>query len=162
MVVTRHENAAQLFNTKFRLNFKSTAPDPFYDNEMHYPTEMTIGRSSACNVILDYRTVSTMHAKISYERENGGSIGSFVLEVYFRPLFCSLLDTFILNAVLGLTFFKRVITLFTETSVVRTSWEPNYLAHGSNNNVFRCSRECNRWQWAITIWITRLYFLQQC
>lgn len=31
------------------------------------PTIPFTGRSSSCNMILDYRTVSTIHARISYE-----------------------------------------------------------------------------------------------
>lgn len=80
MVVTRHENAPQLFNTKFRLNFRGDEGSADADGAPPYPTEMTIGRSSACNMVLDYRTVSTMHARISYHRGDGGP-GTFTLEV---------------------------------------------------------------------------------
>ena len=31
------------------------------------PGTMTVGRSSACNMILDYRTVSTVHAKLFFQ-----------------------------------------------------------------------------------------------
>ena len=31
------------------------------------PTSLTIGRSSSCNLVLDYRTVSTLHAVLSFE-----------------------------------------------------------------------------------------------
>ncbi|CAM9451318.1 unnamed protein product, partial [Ectocarpus fasciculatus] len=79
MVVTRHENAPQLFNTKFRLNFRGDEGSADADGAPPYPTEMTIGRSSACNMVLDYRTVSTMHARISYHRGDGGP-GTFTLE----------------------------------------------------------------------------------
>ena len=72
VVVTRHDTNSALFNTKFRLNFgrlPSTSPDQFQDI-LDNPNELLIGRSSSCNMVLDYRTVSTVHAKISYE--NGG------------------------------------------------------------------------------------------
>jgi hypothetical protein len=85
VVVTRHENAPQLFNTKFRLNFK----DPYGAAEgARYPAEMTIGRSSACNMVLDYRTVSTMHARMSYQDRNPitGEAGGFVLQVLVSAL----------------------------------------------------------------------------
>jgi len=67
VVVTRHDTSPGLFNTKFRLNF-----GPGYnatEQQLHEdpaPSELTIGRSSVCNMVLDYRTVSTVHAKLSY------------------------------------------------------------------------------------------------
>lgn len=68
VVVTRHDTSPGLFNTKFRLNFTPRADVPAHmahlmDN--HETSEITIGRSSACNMVLDYRTVSTTHAKAS-------------------------------------------------------------------------------------------------
>jgi len=68
VVVTKHDTNPSLFNTKFRLNFGESArhPDmPPFLNDDDYNT-ITIGRSSSCNMILDYRTVSTIHAKITY------------------------------------------------------------------------------------------------
>lgn len=62
VVVTKHDTSPGLFNTKFRLNFGNNvnaaldAPEPV--------GALTVGRSSTCNMILDYRTVSTMHAKL--------------------------------------------------------------------------------------------------
>ena len=41
------------------------------------PSELVIGRSSFCHVVLDYRTVSTTHAKVSYvipPHSRGGAI----------------------------------------------------------------------------------------
>jgi len=73
VVVTKHDTNPGLFNTKFRLNFHSIVnntdgalpfQDPIEDNII------TIGRSSSCNMILDYRTVSTIHARITYEEGN--------------------------------------------------------------------------------------------
>ena len=72
VVVTRHDTNSSLFNTKFRLNFgrlPSTSTDQLQDI-LDNPNELLIGRSSSCNMVLDYRTVSTVHAKITYE--NGG------------------------------------------------------------------------------------------
>jgi pSer/pThr/pTyr-binding forkhead associated (FHA) protein len=71
VVVTRHDTSPELFNTKFRLNFGpgyrigSTTELNTEDPEMN-PSELTIGRSSMCNMVLDYRTVSTVHAKLFY------------------------------------------------------------------------------------------------
>lgn len=71
VVVTRHDTSPGLFNTKFRLNFGpgyriGGEPNQLQDDPDLSPTELTIGRSSVCNMVLDYRTVSTMHAKLSY------------------------------------------------------------------------------------------------
>ena len=65
VVVTRHDTSPGLFNTKFRLNFASQGHANHAMNNDHESTEITIGRSSACNMVLDYRTVSTTHAKMS-------------------------------------------------------------------------------------------------
>ena len=88
VVVTRHETSPQLFNTKFRLNFSSDMcgdsfmlPVPGSNPPARYPTDMTVGRSSACNMVLDYRTVSTMHAKIMYRGSVDGGKGGFLLQV---------------------------------------------------------------------------------
>lgn len=62
VVVTRHDTSPGLFNTKFRLNFGPNANRP----EEEGPTDLTIGRSSLCNMVLDYRTVSTVHAKLMF------------------------------------------------------------------------------------------------
>jgi pSer/pThr/pTyr-binding forkhead associated (FHA) protein len=65
-VVTRHDTNPGLFNTKFRLNFGRSSSDVLSDL-MDNENQLLIGRSSSCNMILDYRTVSTVHAQISYE-----------------------------------------------------------------------------------------------
>ncbi|RYH12644.1 FHA domain-containing protein [archaeon] len=72
VVVTHHDTNPGLFNTKFRLNFgrRANAPPHLTDEELN---TIVIGRSSSCNMILDYRTVSTIHAKIAYDN------GQFVL-----------------------------------------------------------------------------------
>jgi len=70
VVVTKHDTNPGLFNTKFRLNFHSrqeAAQNVFADAQEE--NVITIGRSSSCNMILDYRTVSTIHARISYEAD---------------------------------------------------------------------------------------------
>lgn len=66
VVVTRHDTSPGLFNTKFRLNF---ARDAIVEEIAGTNTSDTllIGRSSSCNMILDYRTVSTVHAAVVYE-----------------------------------------------------------------------------------------------
>jgi hypothetical protein len=69
VVVTRHDTNVGLFNTKFRLNFGRLpdAPTDTIQELLESGNELIIGRSSSCNMILDYRTVSTIHAKIFYE-----------------------------------------------------------------------------------------------
>ena len=70
VVVTRHDTNPGLFNTKFRLNFGRNAgrfneePDPRTDPD---PEPVIVGRSSSCNMVLDYRTVSTIHAKVFFQ-----------------------------------------------------------------------------------------------
>jgi len=76
IVVTKHDTNPSLFNTRFRLNFSSDLADPeSVDNEMGASTvAISIGRSSSCNMVVDYRTVSTRHAKIFFEN------GQFMLQ----------------------------------------------------------------------------------
>eukprot|EP01034_Spumella_vulgaris_P022095 gene22095-28194_t len=66
VVVTKHDTNVGLFNTKFRLNFGRHANTPPHVTDEEANT-VVIGRSSSCNMILDYRTVSTVHAKIHYQ-----------------------------------------------------------------------------------------------
>lgn len=69
VVVTHHDTNPGLFNTKFRLNFgrRPNVNSNSTDDELN---NIIIGRSSSCAMILDYRTVSTVHAKISYQVSN--------------------------------------------------------------------------------------------
>mmetsp|Transcript_6359 Transcript_6359/g.10423 ORF Transcript_6359/g.10423 Transcript_6359/m.10423 type:complete len:1182 (-) Transcript_6359:159-3704(-) len=78
VVVTRHDTSPELFNTKFRLNFGpgyriGSTEEVEQDPELN-PSELTIGRSSMCNMVLDYRTVSTVHAKLCFRD------GAFLLQ----------------------------------------------------------------------------------
>ena len=71
VVVTRHDTSPGLFNTKFRLHFGpgyrvGGEAGQLQDDPELTPSELTIGRSSVCNMVLDYRTVSTVHAKLYY------------------------------------------------------------------------------------------------
>jgi hypothetical protein len=72
VVVTHHDTNPGLFNTKFRLNFGRSAVNPqiaaaLTDEELN---TIVIGRSSSCAMVLDYRTVSTTHAKITFSNGN--------------------------------------------------------------------------------------------
>eukprot|EP00596_Hydrurales_sp_CCMP1899_P000354 CAMPEP_0119040282 /NCGR_PEP_ID=MMETSP1177-20130426/10155_1 /TAXON_ID=2985 /ORGANISM="Ochromonas sp, Strain CCMP1899" /LENGTH=941 /DNA_ID=CAMNT_0007005183 /DNA_START=421 /DNA_END=3246 /DNA_ORIENTATION=+ len=68
VVVTRHDTNPGLFNTKFRLNFGRMANSPAEDpaDIASQPNALIIGRSSSCSMVLDYRTVSTVHAILYY------------------------------------------------------------------------------------------------
>eukprot|EP00597_Dinobryon_sp_UTEXLB2267_P007673 CAMPEP_0170085114 /NCGR_PEP_ID=MMETSP0019_2-20121128/20090_1 /TAXON_ID=98059 /ORGANISM="Dinobryon sp., Strain UTEXLB2267" /LENGTH=795 /DNA_ID=CAMNT_0010301437 /DNA_START=383 /DNA_END=2770 /DNA_ORIENTATION=+ len=66
VVVTRHDTNPGLFNTKFRLNFGRSANPNNSTQTEEEANSIIIGRSSTCNMILDYRTVSTVHAKIHF------------------------------------------------------------------------------------------------
>ena len=80
LVVTKHDANSELFNTKFTLTFGSAPEDDIVD----LPRTIRVGRSSACNMVLDYRTVSTVHALISYEngkffiKDNKSSNGTMI------------------------------------------------------------------------------------
>lgn len=68
VVVTHHDTNPGLFNTKFRLNFgragvQAAVAQALSEEELN---TIVIGRSSSCAMVLDYRTVSTTHAKITY------------------------------------------------------------------------------------------------
>ena len=68
VVVTRHDTNPGLFNTKFRLNFgRNTSRDTDLSDASNDPEPIVVGRSSSCNMVLDYRTVSTVHAKVFYQ-----------------------------------------------------------------------------------------------
>lgn len=83
IVFTKHDTNPTLFNTKFRLNF-GRSPTRQRADVNNALTSLTIGRSSQCEMILDYRTVSTNHARISYENNQfilqdiGSSNGTMV------------------------------------------------------------------------------------
>jgi pSer/pThr/pTyr-binding forkhead associated (FHA) protein len=69
VVVTHHDTNPGLFNTKFRLKFgRQVLPDAATNQNISDETLNTImiGRSSSCAMVLDYRTVSTTHAKITF------------------------------------------------------------------------------------------------
>ena len=74
IVVTKHDTNAALFNTRFRLNFSSDFANGFDETGLNAPVSISIGRSSSCSMIVDYRTVSTRHARIFYEN------GQFMLQ----------------------------------------------------------------------------------
>ena len=63
VVVTKHDSSPTLFNTKFRLRFGSNSLSNEDNDRL---STLLIGRSTSCNMILDYRTVSTVHAKLSF------------------------------------------------------------------------------------------------
>mmetsp|Transcript_2877 Transcript_2877/g.4329 ORF Transcript_2877/g.4329 Transcript_2877/m.4329 type:complete len:544 (+) Transcript_2877:257-1888(+) len=66
MVVTKHQNNEDLFSTKYQLSFSSVVNRSGTGGTR----PLVIGRSRQCDMVLDYRTVSTRHATIKLS--NGG------------------------------------------------------------------------------------------
>ncbi|CAM9133877.1 unnamed protein product [Discosporangium mesarthrocarpum] len=63
MVVTRHQNNEELFSTKYQLSFSSV----MNRTGTASAKELVVGRSRQCDMVLDYRTVSTKHASVRYQ-----------------------------------------------------------------------------------------------
>ncbi|KAL0585549.1 hypothetical protein ABG067_004690 [Albugo candida] len=82
-VVTKHSSTTLNLSTKYQLSYKS-----LLETEAHRP--LMVGRSSQCDLILKYRTVSTIHAEIHYNKgeffikDAGSSNGT--LRYIYRPL----------------------------------------------------------------------------
>lgn len=80
LVATKHEMAQRLFNTRFQLSF-STLIKPDGRNATR---PLLLGRSSASDMVLDYRTVSARHAAIRFKNgefiftDAGSSNGSYL------------------------------------------------------------------------------------
>lgn len=75
VVVTRHDTNPGLFNTKFRMNFGNHGDVLDAVREINGTNNcLLVGRSSSCHMVLDYRTVSTVHASITYDN------GSFFIQ----------------------------------------------------------------------------------
>ncbi|CAM9538837.1 unnamed protein product, partial [Chrysoparadoxa australica] len=62
MVVTKHQNNEDLFSTKYQLSFSSV----INRSGTSSTRGLVVGRSRQCDMVLDYRTVSTRHATIRY------------------------------------------------------------------------------------------------
>mmetsp|Transcript_17977 Transcript_17977/g.54985 ORF Transcript_17977/g.54985 Transcript_17977/m.54985 type:complete len:630 (-) Transcript_17977:608-2497(-) len=67
IVVTKHDAAAVLFQTRFQLSFASVLNAAGTQSTR----DLTIGRSQYCDMPLDYRTISVRHASVRFSRENG-------------------------------------------------------------------------------------------
>ncbi|CAM9441755.1 unnamed protein product [Hapterophycus canaliculatus] len=63
MVVTRHQNNEELFSTKYQLSFNSV----MNRGGTASTKELVVGRSRQCDMVLDYRTVSTRHASVRFQ-----------------------------------------------------------------------------------------------
>ncbi|GMH85140.1 hypothetical protein TrST_g2773 [Triparma strigata] len=63
LVVTRHEMARNLFNTRFQLSFASVLKSDGQNSSR----DLTLGRSSTSDMMLDYRTVSAHHAVVKFK-----------------------------------------------------------------------------------------------
>ena len=82
-VVTKHSSSTLNLSTRYQLSYKM-----LMDNDIHRP--LMVGRSSQCDLVLKYRTVSTIHAEIHYSKgefllkDAGSSNGT--LRYIYRPL----------------------------------------------------------------------------
>ncbi|CEG40429.1 fha domain protein [Plasmopara halstedii] len=82
-VVTKHSSSTLNLSTRYQLSCKM-----LMDNDIHRP--LMVGRSSQCDLVLKYRTVSTIHAEIHYSKgefflkDAGSSNGT--LRYIYRPL----------------------------------------------------------------------------
>lgn len=82
-VVTKHSSSTLNLSTRYQLSYKM-----LMDNDIHRP--LMVGRSSQCDLVLKYRTVSTIHAEIHYAKgefflkDAGSSNGT--LRYIYRPL----------------------------------------------------------------------------
>jgi len=80
LVVTKHELAEQLFNTRFQLSFNSVLKS----DGKNATRDLVIGRSSSSDMVLNYRTVSARHARVEFKNSKfffndlGSSNGSFL------------------------------------------------------------------------------------
>ncbi len=68
-VVTRHDGNPDLYNTRFRINFTTGWQQVLPRHSRTGVESVIIGRSSNCDMVLDYRTVSTTHARVSYHHK---------------------------------------------------------------------------------------------
>ncbi|KAG5191475.1 hypothetical protein JKP88DRAFT_191611 [Tribonema minus] len=62
MVVTKHQNNEDLFSTKYQLSFSSVVNR----SGAGASRGLVVGRSRQCDMVLDYRTVSTRHAMVKF------------------------------------------------------------------------------------------------
>ncbi|CAH0518321.1 unnamed protein product [Peronospora belbahrii] len=82
-VVTKHSSSTLNLSTRYQLSYKM-----LMNNDIHRP--LMVGRSSQCDLVLKYRTVSTIHAEIHYSKgefllkDAGSSNGT--LRYIYRPL----------------------------------------------------------------------------
>ncbi|GLE00207.1 hypothetical protein PINS_up008934 [Pythium insidiosum] len=82
-VVTKHSSSTLNLSTRYQLSYKM-----LLENDIHRP--LMVGRSSQCDLVLKYRTVSTIHAEIHYAKgefyikDAGSSNGT--LRYIYRPL----------------------------------------------------------------------------
>jgi len=80
LVVTKHEMAKQLFNTRFQLSFSTVIKR----DGLNSARDLIIGRSSSSDMVLNYRTVSARHGGIQLKNgrfiftDSGSSNGSYL------------------------------------------------------------------------------------
>lgn len=120
-VVTKHSSSTLNLSTRYQLSYKM-----LLENEIHRP--LMVGRSSQCDLVLKYRTVSTIHAEIHYSKgefflkDAGSSNGT--LRYIYRPL------TLHNNQPLHIKFGRTVLSI-KPTKKIRL---PHFFG-GSSNSV---------------------------
>lgn len=124
-VVTKHSSSTLNLSTRYQLSYKM-----LMDNDINRP--LMVGRSSQCDLVLKYRTVSTIHAEIHYAKgefflkDAGSSNGT--LRYIYRPL------TLHNNQSLHVKFGRTVLSI-KPTKKIRL---PHFFS--SNNHVHSNSR----------------------
>lgn len=119
-VVTKHSSSTLNLSTRYQLSYKM-----LMENDIHRP--LMVGRSSQCDLVLKYRTVSTIHAEIHYSKgefllkDAGSSNGT--LRYIYRPL------TLHNNQSLHVKFGRTVLSI-KPTKKIRL---PHFFGTGNNH-----------------------------
>lgn len=67
IIVTKHESASVLYQTRFQLSFAAV----MNADKSRSTRDLIIGRSHYCDMPLDYRTISVRHASVRYSAADG-------------------------------------------------------------------------------------------
>lgn len=119
-VVTKHSSSTLNLSTRYQLSYKM-----LMDNDIG--RALMVGRSSQCDLVLKYRTVSTIHAEIHYSKgefflkDAGSSNGT--LRYIYRPL------TLHNNQSLHVKFGRTVLSI-KPTKKIRL---PHFFSSGANH-----------------------------
>lgn len=126
IVVTKHSTPNMSTNTKFQLSVKSLM------NGNGDPRPLLVGRSSKCDMILKYRTVSTIHAELHYS--NGGFFvrdicsSNGTLRYIYKPLALPL------GKPTHLKFGRTIVSLKVKKKLCFASLFSGFALHTSNSD----------------------------